>query len=269
MTYTEADIAGKMTAMLDAADAASLFTPEQTGLLDQFHAGGVGAVDKLIPSLALSPGDSVIDIGSGFGGPARRVAEQTGATVVGIDITPAYIEAAQTLTARMGFTDRVCFQHADILTLSVPRPFDAALTMHVQMNVEDKRAWFAAIAKVLAPGGRLAVWEVCTTTGGQPAWPAPWSLDGSDSFLATADDLQDAITTAGFDVLEWHDETAWVNQWSAATLGDDVPRVGLVLPMVIDDGITRVVNFSTALKDGTLTVIRGAFARAATDSWRR
>jgi ubiquinone/menaquinone biosynthesis C-methylase UbiE len=262
MTYTEHNVAEQIAAMLDAANVGAAFTPEQTGLLDQYHAGGVGAVDKLIPGLTLAPGDTVIDVGSGFGGPARRIAEKTRATVIGIDITPAYIEAAQTLTARMGFADRVSFQHADIMTtLSVPRPFNAAVTMHVQMNVKGKSAWFAAIAKILAPGGRLAVWEVCTTTGQQPPWPMPWSLDGSDSFLATPAELEHAITSGGFDVVEWCDETAWVNTWSAATLGDGTPPPGLVLPMLLEDGITRVMNFSTALQDGTLTVIRGTFTK--------
>ena len=120
----------------------------------------------------------------------------------------------------MGFADRVDFRHADIMDLSIERPFDAAITMHVQMNVEDKAAWFAAIAAVLDPAGRLAVWEVCTTAGRQPPWPMPWSLDGSDSYLSTPADLKQAIASAGFDVVEWCDETAWVNAWSATTLGD-------------------------------------------------
>lgn len=263
MTYTELNVAGQIAAMLDAAAIDGQFTPEQTGLLDQYHAGGVGAVDRLIPGLALSPGDTLIDVGSGFGGPARRIAERTPASVVGIDITPSYVEAAQTLTTRMGFADRVDFRHADIMDLAVERPYDAALTMHVQMNVEDKRAWFAAIAAVLAPAGRLAVWEVCTTTGRQPPWPMPWSLDGSDSFLSTPADLRQAITSGGFDIVEWRDETAWVNAWSAATLGDGAPRPGLVLPMLLEDGVIRVTNFSAALRDGTLTVIRGAFTKIA------
>lgn len=262
MTYSEPDVAAQISAALDSADDGAGFTPEQTGLLDQFHAGGVGAVDKLIATLAVSQGDRVIDVGSGFGGPARRVAEQTGAIVVGVDITPAYVEAAEALTARMGFADRVSFQIADIMDMAVTEPFDAAMTMHVQMNVEDKQTWFAAIRNVLAPGARLAVWEVCANTERQPAWPMPWSLDGSDSFLVSSDDLRQSITAAGFDELKWSDETAWVNDWSATVLPDGVPRPGLALPMVIDDGITRVVNFATALRDGTVSVMRGSFRRA-------
>ncbi|CAN5584232.1 class I SAM-dependent methyltransferase [soil metagenome] len=273
MTYTERNVAGQIAAVLDSTDTAGYFTPEQTGLLDQYHAGGVGPVDKLIPSLELSLGSLVLDVGSGFGGPARRIAEQTPASVVGIDITPAYVEAAQALTVRMGFDDRVRFQYADIMAVSrdhlmdllVERPFDAAITMHVQMNVEDKRAWFAAIADVLAPDGRLAVWEVCTA-GPQPSWPMPWSLDGSDSFLSTAPDLEAAITAAGFNVVEWEDETRWVNEWAAVTLGDSAPRPGLILPMLIEDGMTRITNFGAALHDGTLRVMRGAFTKTMPSS---
>lgn len=263
MTYSERDIAGRISDMLDSADTGDRFTPEQTGLLDQYHAGGVGAVDRLIPTLALSPGDRVIDVGSGFGGPARRIAEQTGVAVIGVDITAAYVEAAQALTERMGFADRVSFQNADIMDMTVSEPFDAAVTMHVQMNVENKRSWFGAIGDVLKPGARLAVWEVCLNDGATPTWPLPWSMDGSDSFLATPDELRQAIASAGFEEAEWRDETAWVNEWAAAALPADVPRPGLVLPMVIDDGITRVVNFATGLRDGTFSVMRGAFRRAA------
>jgi len=63
MTYTEHNVAEQIAAMLDAANVGAAFTPEQTGLLDQYHAGGVGAVDKLIPGLTLAPGDTVIDVG--------------------------------------------------------------------------------------------------------------------------------------------------------------------------------------------------------------
>ena len=50
--------------------------------------------------------------------------------------------------------------------------------MHVQMNVQDKTAWFAHIARCLAPGARLAIWEVCQPPQADLPWPMPWSLDG-------------------------------------------------------------------------------------------
>ena len=73
--------------------------------LDQFHLGGPSATDLLIDSLALTGGDRVLDIGSGFGGPARQIARRTGNHVTGIDITPAYVDAASDLTAMAGLRD--------------------------------------------------------------------------------------------------------------------------------------------------------------------
>ncbi|GLP80935.1 SAM-dependent methyltransferase [Mycobacterium antarcticum] len=266
MTYDETGLAGRVADQLDAAGRTDQLTTADTGLLDQYHAGGVDAVDKLIDSLGLRPGDTAIDVGSGFGGPARRIAEKTGATVLGLDITASYVETAQMLTRRTGLGDLVTFRHGDVMNFVPDRLFDAAITMHVQMNLADKVEWFAAIADVLAPGAKLGIWEVCLNDPERdPAWPMPWSLDGSDSHLVTPDELRKAITSAGFRTVEWSDETRWVTQW-AATLGTrSTPVAGLVLPMLLDDGITRVVNLANALADGGLAVVRGMFMKPDTE----
>ena len=230
--------------------------------LDQFHIGGPGATDRLIGSLALTAGDRVLDIGSGFGGPARQIARRTGNHVTGIDITPAYVAAARDLTARAGLRDLVQFRVTDIATFEPDPLFQAAITMHVQMNVEDKAAWFAHIARCLAPGARLAVWEVSQPRPAGLAWPMPWSLDGTDSFLATADTLRASVERGGFTTTEWTNETAWVQAWITRTFSGGLPA-GPALPMVIDDGYTRVINFAAALGDGSLEIWRGAFTRNA------
>ncbi|MFB9833401.1 SAM-dependent methyltransferase [Actinoallomurus acaciae] len=230
--------------------------------LDQFHIGGADAVDRLIDSLDLAEDESVLDVGSGLGGPARQIARRTGNRVTGIDITPAYVDAARDLTFKSGLHDLVRFRAGDIAAFAPDPPFQAAITMHVQMNVRDKTAWFAHIARCLVPGARLAVWEVCGPSRADPPWPMPWSLDGTDSFVVTADSLHASIEQAGFTTTEWTDETAWVQTWIAETLGGGLPA-GPALPMLLHDGYTRVVNYATALGDGSLQVWRGSFTRDA------
>ncbi|MFI0960138.1 SAM-dependent methyltransferase [Streptomyces sp. NPDC021080] len=233
--------------------------------LDQFHIGGADAVERLIPTLALAPGDVVLDVGSGFGGPARQIARRTGNHVVGVDITPAYVDAARDLTARAGLSDAVRFHTGDITSLR-PRPsFGAALTLHVQMNVRDKTAWFRHIAERLAPGARLAVWEVCQPYEADLSWPMPWSLDGTDSFVVSAETLLARIEDAGFTATEWENESAWVREWIAETFADG-PPAGPALPMLLDDGYTRVINYTTALADGSLEVWRGCFTKKAAEA---
>ena len=133
--------------------------------------------------------------------------------------------------------------------------------MHVQMNIADKKAFFAQIAQRLRPGARLAVFEVCRVGEAEPAPPLPWSLDGSDSHLTTAEQLQDAITSCGFELLEWVDETEWVRRWfdtAAARMGAADARA--TLPALLTDGPTRMMNFAAAIVGGLVSIHRGAFS---------
>ena len=261
MTYQETDVSQTISRLLAGHPD---IDPAEAGALDgvdQFHIGGGEAVDLLIDSLAPGEGDHVLDVGSGFGGPARQIARRTGSRVTGVDITPAYVEAARDLTARTGTTGRVEFHLGDIADFQPERPFQAAITMHVQMNVQDKTAWFGHIARCLEPGGRLAVWEVCRRGGPELVWPMPWSLDGTDSFVITSEALRGSIEAAGFRAVEWTDETAWTQAWITKTFGEGLPT-GPTLPMLLDDGYTRVINYAAALGDGSLEVWRGLFTRA-------
>jgi hypothetical protein len=88
--------------------------------------------------------------------------------------------------------------------------------------------------------------------------PEPRRSDGSDSFLVSAETLRDAISGAGFGVSEWTDESGWVRDWLAAAR-DGGPLSGPALPMLLDDGYARVMNYVGALAGGTLEVWRGSF----------
>ncbi|SEO86038.1 Methyltransferase domain-containing protein [Actinacidiphila rubida] len=257
MTYDESGIIDAIE-RLARTDVAAL-TQDQLDGVDQFHAGGPEAVDRLVPALRLGPGTTLLDVGSGFGGPARQIARATGCDVVGVDITAAYVEAARELTAHAGLDARVRFHHTRLSGLPLTG-FDAAVTLHVQMNVADKRAFYADIAARLRPGARLAVHEVCRAGDARPPLPLPWSLDGSDSFLATPDELRRDIAAAGFDLVEWTDDTSWAADWFSA-LGRRLSAAPapLTLPALLADGPTRMLNYAIALTDGTLTLHRGTF----------
>jgi SAM-dependent methyltransferase len=181
---------------------------------------------------------------------------------MGIDLTPPYVEAARNLTARAGLSDTVAFEVGDVADFRPEPLFQAAFTMHVQMNVQDKTAWFAHIGRCLAPGARLAVWEVCQPGQAPLPWPMPWSLDGTDSFVVNAESLLASVEKAGFAANEWTQQSTWVREWISRTFGRGIPS-GPALPMLLDDGYTRVINFTTALSDGTAEVWRGSFTKNA------
>ena len=132
------------------------------------------------------------------------------------------------------------------------------------MNVADKRGFFGAIARHLRPGAGFACFEVCRTGAEEPPLPLPWSLDGTDSFLATPEELHTTIASCGFDGVEWVDETEWVRSWFAGAGARgmvDATTSPVTLPALLVDGPTRLVNYAVAIMDGVVGVYRGSFTR--------
>ncbi len=73
-------------------------TPEQLGALDQFHTRGLAATAELAELTGITADMSVLDIGSGVGGPARFLAATYGCRITGVDLSEPFVEAARYLT---------------------------------------------------------------------------------------------------------------------------------------------------------------------------
>jgi len=203
----------RVMAALDAVapDGAPL-TLEQLGGFDEFHSGGRMATDRLATLLALGPDDVVLDAGCGLGGSARYLADRYGCRVVGVDLTPEFVALATHLNERTGLAGRVDVRVGDLCDLDLDdRSVDVVWICHISMNVVDKVAMLAELARVLRPGGRLALFEIVAGDGdGDLEFPVPWATEPSGSHLVTADALRDLVIDAGFSVEEWHDPTAEV-----------------------------------------------------------
>lgn len=172
----------------------------------------------------------MLDLGSGLGGPARTLAELTGCTVTGVDLTPAFCEAATALSQWTGLSDRTRFQVGDATATGLPdAAVDAALTVHVAMNISDKPALYAEAFRVLRPGGRFVVYDVLQGEGGDVRYPVPWANDSSTSFLATPQEMRGLLTAAGFEIISEVDSSneslAWFEQVRARIQRDGPPPV--------------------------------------------
>ena len=62
-------------------------TPQQLGALDQFHTRGLAATAELAKLSGITSGMSVLDVGSGVGGPARFLAANCNCQVTGVDLS--------------------------------------------------------------------------------------------------------------------------------------------------------------------------------------
>src|ERR1700739_3555515 len=61
-------------------------TPQQLASLDQFHTRGLAATVELAKLAGITAGMSVLDVGSGVGGPARFLAATCGCQVKGVGL---------------------------------------------------------------------------------------------------------------------------------------------------------------------------------------
>jgi ubiquinone/menaquinone biosynthesis C-methylase UbiE len=147
-------------------------TTADLATVDEFHIRGRKATLELAAQMNLNPDSHVLDIGSGLGGPARTVAETYGCKVTGIDLTQAFCSAAAAMSDWVGLGKRVSFKQGDATNLPFGnKTFDAAMTIHVAMNIAAKGKVYSEALRVLKPGGIFAVYDVLQGEGGEVLYP--------------------------------------------------------------------------------------------------
>ena len=215
--YDRDDIAGAILAEL-ARTGAGPIDSETLAPYDEFHIRGREATAELLSAAGFTSGMAVLDVGCGIGGPARFLAESAGCRVTGIDITPAFCQAAERLTAAAGLDDRVAIRRADALAMPFQNAaFDGAWMLHAAMNIPDKPGLYGEIARVLKPGAVFAAYEIHAGAGPGPLYPTPWAEEPSISHLVRPEDWRGALEAAGLAVESWRDLTAPGAAWFAAS----------------------------------------------------
>lgn len=256
--YRVSDLTARV---LDAAASAGLdldrLTPEDLSPVDEFHIGGRAATKQLIPKMRLSGSEHVLDIGCGIGGAARYVAGSTGCRVTGIDLTPEYVETARALSARTGVGDRTTFEVASALQMPfADDTFDAAMTLHVAMNIKDRSGLYGEVARVLKPGAVFCVYDVMKGENDGLPYPVPWAETPDTSHLTTPAEMHALLTGAGFAVVQVEDRRDFGLAFFRERLAPDSPPPPISISFLMSNPRTKFENVLAGIERGCISPVQ-------------
>lgn len=126
------------------------------------------------------------------------------------------------------------------------------------MYVEDKQGWLKEVHRVLKPGARVILYEVCGNKNSPVYFPVPWAQDSSMSFLVPPETFRDFLNSAGFDIEIWNDKTELAQKAFAhmtEPVGEsDLPELGVHL-LVGDDILNKAYNLHRNLNGERVSLI--------------
>jgi ubiquinone/menaquinone biosynthesis C-methylase UbiE len=258
--YSPSDLYNKIIEGLNklGTDLATV-TLDDLQPVDEFHIRGDTATKELIKLSGFTPDLHILDVGCGIGGSTRRLSHETGCRVTGIDLSDEYIDTAQRLTHLLDMQERVKFHAASAMDLPFEdNAFDGVWSIQMNMNIDDKLSWLKETYRVLRPGGRAVLYEVCGNINTPLYYPVPWAQDSSMSFLVPPDSLRETITSAGFDITVWNDKTDLAQKAFAQVeepVGEpNLPPLGVYL-LVGNDIRTKAYNLRCNLDEDRVSLI--------------
>lgn len=193
----------------------------------------------------LRPGETVVDLGSGGGLDVFLAARKVGPSgkAIGIDMTPEMLDLARRNPEKAGLTN-VEFHRATIDRLPLPdASVDCVISNCVINLAPDKPAVFREIARVLKPGGRLAVSDIALKRELPPELGDDlMAYVGCIAGAIPIDDYRRGLIEAGFAHVEVIDSGADLNAYAkvenqAACCPPPSPSSGLA---IVDSGCCSV-----------------------------
>ena len=128
------------------------------------------------------------------------------------------------------------------------------------MNIADRASLYAEVRRILAPGGRLATYDVVLRDG-DVVYPAPWARDSSTSFLLTERDTRKALEQTGFQAVLWRDDTQIGLEWFERAMAGSPPS-GPNLGVVMGPEFQAMTgNLARNLRENRLRVLSAVLVR--------
>lgn len=157
--------------------------------------------------LHLAPGELLVDLACGAGGPGFWVAKAAGARLVGRDLSSIAVDRAAERVAALGMDGRAEFGQGSFDETRIDSgSADAVMTIDALQYASDKTKALTEMRRILRPGGRLAIvaFELdADRIAGLPVWTDP------------VGDYRPLLEQVGFDIFRYEQIPHWQEQVSA------------------------------------------------------
>ncbi len=187
-----------------------------TGTSADFAAAAEELCRRVCDAAPVRAGERVLDVGCGFGGTVASLNERfTGLDLTGVNIDPRQLARAQETVAPVN-GNRVAWVRADACALPFgDAQFDAVLAVECVFHFPSRAAFLAEAARVLKPGGRLALSDFVPSPEGVETLRR-YAADGSAELeasygrvdlLCPEDEYRGLLAAAGFAAPRFEDVT--------------------------------------------------------------
>ena len=179
---------------------------------DQLHYHGTKAVDFCIKELNIDSSMSILEIGSGIGGPARHIANETGATVIALELQHDQNKLASDLTRRCGLSEKVIHVCGDFLTHDWHGiKFDAIVSWLALYHIEDHDTLLQKSFDLLNPNGLFYAEDLISRNPFNNNELVELSREIFANYLPNHQTYKSELEKKGFDVFFYQDMS---DNWS-------------------------------------------------------
>ena len=184
---------------------------------DQLHYHSTEAVDEAIRATGIGERSSVLEIGSGLGGPSRYLAATSGAAVTALELQEDHHRMAVDLTRRCGLVDRVTHVCGDFLTHPWDgEKFDAVVSWLALYHIPQRPILLDRCRSLLPVGGFLYAEDLCERRPFDDDERKELASELFANYLPSSDRYRQDLADAGFEVLICDDMS---DDWTAFTRG--------------------------------------------------
>ena len=193
----------------------SPLSASELSAFDQLHYHGTDAVDTAVEMIGIDNATRVLEIGSGFGGPARHIAHNTQARVTALELQPDQNRLAAALTERCNLSANLTHLCGDFLSHDWRGcQFDAIVSWLALYHIPDRPRLLQISGDLLAPGGAFYTEDLFSR---QPFDPQEWEQLAGGLYASHLPDLatyRSECEQAGFTLLQVDDMS---DDWTAFT----------------------------------------------------